>query len=165
MSQSSSEQSAQSPVVKAPRSIKNYALQPLLQVRLGLYSILLSFAFAVIIAGILYVNLAKFSAIIVQLTGVEDEVNDLLAQYIAPAKIQILVALVAYVLINIIVTILFTHKLIGPTVAFRRHIRMIAEGKLNYRTNLRKGDAFSEVAQDLNNLSSILEQKENTERR
>jgi hypothetical protein len=36
---------------------------------------------------------------------------------------------------------------------------MIAEGKYSYRTNLRKGDAFAEVADDLNNLSTVLEQK------
>lgn len=159
MSEANTQQPSQPSTGKASRSIKNYALQPLLQVKLGLYSILLSFVFALIIAGILYFNLAKFSSIVVQLTGVEDEVTDLLDQYIAPAKIQVLIALVAYVLVNIVVTVLFTHKLIGPTIAFRRHIRMIAEGKFQYRTNLRKGDAFVEVAQDLNNLSALLEQR------
>lgn len=154
-----SQKAQQQPSGKASRSIRNYALQPLLQVKLGLYSILLSFAFALVVAGILYVNLAKFSSIIVQLTGVEEEVKDLLDQYVAPAKIQVLLTLVVYVIVNMIVTILYTHKLIGPTIAFRRHIRMIAEGKLQYRTNLRKGDAFSEVAQDLNNLSEALERK------
>lgn len=159
MSQATSQQSSQPVIGKASRSIRNYALQPLLQVKLGLYSILLSFVFALIVAGILYFNLAKFSSIIVQLTGVEEEVNDLLEQYIAPAKIQVLLTLATYVVLNMIGTIFLTHRLIGPTVAFRRHIRMIAEGKLQYRTNLRKGDAFVEVADDLNNLSAILEKK------
>jgi signal transduction histidine kinase len=90
---------------------------------------------------------------------VEEEVQDLLNQYIAPAIIQVVVTAIAYVVVNIVVTILFTHKLIGPTIAFRRHIRMIAEGKLQYRTVLRKGDAFSEVAEDLNNLSALLEKR------
>ena len=70
----------QQPYGKASRSVKNYALQPLLQVKLGLYSILLSLAFALAVAGILYFNLAKFSAIILQLTGVEEEVQDILNQ-------------------------------------------------------------------------------------
>lgn len=159
MSQATSQQSSQPVIGKASRSIRNYALQPLLQVKLGLYSILLSFVFALIVAGILYFNLAKFSSIIVQLTGVEEEVNDLLEQYIAPAKIQVLLTLATYVVLNMIGTIFLTHRLIGPTVAFRRHIRMIVEGKLQYRTNLRKGDAFVEVADDLNNLSALLEKK------
>lgn len=144
---------------KASRSIKNFALQPLLQVKLGLYSIILSLVFALAVTGILYVNLAKFSDIILQLTGVEDEVKDLLNQYIAPAKLQVMGVILLYVIVNMVVTILYTHKLIGPTIAFRRHIRMIAEGKLQYRTVLRKGDAFEEVANDLNKLSEFMEQK------
>jgi hypothetical protein len=145
--------------VKADRSIKNFALQPLLQVRLGLYSILLSMFFAIAIAGVLYLNLAKFSAVILQLTGVEEEVRDLLDQYMGPTKVQTVVLLVLYVFVNMVVTIVFTHKLIGPTVAFRRHIRMLKDGKYDYRTTLRKGDAFKEVADDLNNLSVHFSEK------
>jgi methyl-accepting chemotaxis protein len=156
MSQPGNEKKGQG---KASRSFKNYALQPLLQIKLGLYSILLSLGFALAVSGILYINLAKFSDIILQLTGVEDEVKDLLNQYIAPAKIQVLGTIIIYVVVNMVITILYTHKLIGPTIAFRRHIRMIADGKLQYRTVLRKGDAFVELADDLNKLSSFLEIK------
>jgi methyl-accepting chemotaxis protein len=146
---------------KFSRSVKNYALQPLLQVKLGLYSVLMSLGFAVAVSGILYFNLAKLSEIILQLTGVPDEVRDLLNQYIAPAKLQVLGVMVVYIALNIVVAVLYTHRLIGPTIAFRRHVRMIAEGKLQYRTVLRKGDAFSELADDLNKLSIHLEQKSN----
>jgi hypothetical protein len=76
-----------------------------------------------------------------------------------PAKIQIAGLLLLYIAINMLLAIVFTHKLIGPTVAFRRHIRMIAENKLQYRTILRKGDAFQEVAEDLNKLSDKLERQ------
>lgn len=144
---------------KASRSVKNYALQPLLQIKLGLYSVILSSIFALLIVGILYFNLAKFSDIILELTGVKEEVQDLLDQYLSPAIYQIVTSAVLYVLINLVMTIIYTHKLIGPTIAFRRHVRMIAEGKYQYRTVLRKGDAFNELAEDLNKLSSLLEQK------
>jgi signal transduction histidine kinase len=144
---------------KASRSLKNYALQPLLQIKLGLYSVILSTLFAVLIVVILYTNLAKFSDIILELTGVKEEVQDLLDQYLSPAVYQIVAAAVCYVLINLVMTIVYTHKLIGPTIAFRRHVRMIAEGKYQYRTVLRKGDAFNELADDLNKLSSLMEQK------
>jgi signal transduction histidine kinase len=69
------------------------------------------------------------------------------------------VLLIFYVLTNMGVTIIFTHKLVGPTVAFRRHIRMLTEGRYDYRTTLRKGDAFQEVADDLNHLSAHLSGK------
>jgi hypothetical protein len=36
---------------------------------------------------------------------------------------------------------------------------MIAEGQYQHRTTLRKGDAFQEVADDLNSLSAVLADK------
>jgi HAMP domain-containing protein len=142
---------------KMSRSVKNYALQPYLQIKLGLYSVILSVMFAAIITAILYFNLGKLSEIILELTGVPDEVRDLLHQYINPAIYQILATIAVYVVANIAITILFTHRLIGPTIAFRRHVKMISEGKYQHRTVLRKGDSFMELADDLNRLSSQLE--------
>lgn len=141
---------------KTNRSVKNYALQPYLQVKLGLYSVVLSLIFSAVIAGILYFHLGKLSEIILELTGVPDEVRDLLHQYVNPAIYQIGATIAVYVVVNIAITILFTHRLIGPTIAFRRHIKMISEGKYQHRTILRKGDSFMELADDLNRLSSQL---------
>ncbi len=143
---------------KFVRNVKNYALQPYFQVRLGVYSVVLSLIFAVILSGILYLNLGKLLEIIVELTGVPEEVRDLLDQYINPAKIQVFGAVAIYAAINIGMTILFTHHLVGPTIAFRRHVQMISEGNYQHRTILRKGDAFAEVAEDLNKLSQQFEQ-------
>jgi signal transduction histidine kinase len=115
--------------------------------------------FALAVSGILYLNLSKISAVVLQLTLVEDEVRDLLNQYLDPAKLQTILLMLLYIVVNIVVTVLYTHKLIGPTIAFRRHIRMIAEGQYQHRTTLRKGDAFQEVADDLNSLSAVLADK------
>ena len=142
---------------KNPRSIRNYALQPYLQVKLGLYTIFLSLMFSLAVMLILYSNLGGLTDVVMQLTGVPDEVNELMAEYIAPAKLQIVLVSLFYIVINICVTVLYTHKLVGPTIAFRRHLQMIADGKLQYRTVLRSGDAFTELAEDLNRLSSQLE--------
>ena len=156
---SENKKSGEKPAGQKARSVRNYILQPLLQVKLGLYSIVLSLIFALAMGVVLYLNLAKFSEVILQLTGVEDEVKDLLNQYLRPAMIEIAGLMILYVALTMIVAVMFTHKLIGPTIAFRRHIRMIAEGKFQYRTKLRKGDAFQEVASDLNKLSEFFERK------
>lgn len=144
---------------KARRSIKNFVLQPLWQVKFGLYSLLMSIGFSVLICLVVYINMAKFVEIVLELTGVQEELKDLLNQYLAPLRNQLIMLLLAYIVIIISISIKFTHKLIGPTVAFRRHIAMIAEGNWDYRTKLRDGDAFLEVAQDLNELSETLAKK------
>lgn len=147
---------------KVKRRAKNFMLQPLLQVKLGLYTILISIVFAVALAAILYFNFSSLINSIVLMTDAEDEVREIFMTYWKGTQIWIYLAFLAYLALTILVSVLFTHKLVGPTIAFRRHIRMIAEGRYNARTYLRKGDAFSEVAEELNRLSEVMERKSQT---
>jgi hypothetical protein len=144
---------------KAKRRMRNYMLQPLLQVKIGLYSILLSILFAGALAAIVYTNFSGLVSSIVLLTDAEAEVKDLFMQYWKDAQLWIFLCFGIYLLATVSISVLYTHKLIGPTIAFRRHIRSIAEGRYNARTYLRKGDAFSEVADELNHLSELMEKR------
>lgn len=144
---------------KARRSIKNYLLFPFVQMRFGIYAVILSISFSVVTSAVLYFNLSKFAEIVLELTGVEAEVKDLLFQYLIPVRNQLLAIMVIFIALTVIISIKITHKLVGPTIAFRRHIAMISAGKWDYRTHLRDGDAFFEVAEDLNQLSETFQKK------
>lgn len=142
---------------KPKRRIRNFLLQPLLQVKLGLYAIFLSFLFVATTGFLLYTNFANFIDAVVQLTDVEDDVKDLFLEYWHDTRLWIVGCCAAYFLATIVVSVIFTHRLVGPTIAFRRHIRSLREGKFQARTFLRRGDAFSEVADEINLLSEVLE--------
>ena len=71
----------------------------------------------------------------------------------------------AYILCTVGVSMLFTHRLVGPTVAFRKHLIAIESGDFCHRTVLRKNDAFQEVAVQLNDLSAMLETKDKDRQR
>lgn len=150
--------------MKAKRQMRNFLLQPLLQIKLGIYMILLTSLFSSAIAGILYVNLARFAAIVLQLTDVEDEVTDLLNAYMHDTRWYLGSAILVFLLLNVMISVLYTHRLVGPTYAFRRHIRALSEGRYQIRTILRKGDAFAEVADELNHLSEVLERRQSGEK-
>ena len=144
---------------KAKRRLRNLLLQPLLQIKLGLYSIILAFLFSGAVAAILYIQLGKVFEIVIQLTDVEEEVTELLMTYINGTTWWLLLAMGVFLIANIIISIMYTHKLVGPTYAFRRHILDLCDGKTGARTFLRKGDAFTEVADALNKLSEVTEAK------
>lgn len=144
---------------KAKRRAKNYLLQPLLQVRIGIYCIVLSILFSGALAAILYFNFASLVNSIVLMTDAEDEVRELFMNYWSGTQIWVYLTFFIYLVATVGVSVFYTHKLIGPTIAFRRHIRSVAEGRYNARTYLRKGDAFLEVADELNNLSEVMEKK------
>ena len=145
---------------KAKRSIKNYFLQPLLQVKLGAYCILLSIVFATSVGAILYANFHELIESIVLMTDLEDDVKDLFKDYWKSTQLWVYLVFFLYLSLTILVSVFYTHRLVGPTVAFRRHLRSLAEGRYNARTYLRQGDAFREVADELNHLSETLEKQE-----
>ena len=142
---------------KAKRRMRNFLLQPLLQVKLGLYAILMSIGFAAALGGIIYHNFAGLVTSIVLLTDAEDEVRELFMDYWHGTQLWIYLVFAVYIIGMVILSVLYMHKLVGPTYAFRRHIRSLAEGRYNARTYLRKGDAFLEVADELNRLSEVME--------
>jgi methyl-accepting chemotaxis protein len=150
---------------KSARRIKNMLIDPLVQVRLGLYSILLALIFSCVVSYILYANLSKFAVIVMALTDVEEEVKGLFVTYMADARWWLLLAIVIFLIVNIAISIFFTHKLIGPTVAFSRQLNSLIAGDYSTRVNLRKGDSFLDIAEKLNQLSEKLQnEKRGTEK-
>jgi signal transduction histidine kinase len=61
-----------------------------------------------------------------------------------------------FFVVTFITFIVFTHRIMGPTYAFRRHIQKLIEGDFSFRTSLRRKDRLVELADDLNKLSEHL---------
>jgi len=145
---------------KNVRRIRNYLLEPLLQVKLGLYTIGLTVIFSIIFAfgtSYLFGNLFE---LVLEVTELQDEVLAIFREHVANANKWLFIIVALYLLSVITVTVLYTHRLIGPTIAFKRHIRELASGNYSTRVNLRKRDAFEEVANELNNLAEELGKRE-----
>ena len=66
----------------------------------------------------------------------------------------------AYVLAVLVACLVHGHRLLGPIIALRRHLEGMKNGDYTSRIALRAGDAFSDVADDLNELSGALHDKE-----
>ena len=141
------------------RSARNFLLQPFLQIQLGLASLMLSFAFAGVISWLFYIHLNQFATVVIQLTDAEDAVLKLLYSSLSEMRNAVLGTIAVFLVANIFASIFFTHRMVGPTVAFRRLIRGLIDGKYGMQIKLRDGDAFVEVADELNELSSKLAEK------
>ncbi|RZA13474.1 MAG: hypothetical protein EOP10_29670 [Proteobacteria bacterium] len=108
---------------------------------------------------IIYVNFYRFYDLVLELTDLREEVTEILNSYIQGTLVWLLLAFFVYFLITVGISIFFTHRLIGPTYAFRRHIKELTRGNYRSRVSLRKGDAFTEVADELNELAEKLSQR------
>lgn len=138
------------------RRLSNFLLQPIIQTRIGLYCILLSFLFAGLIAGIVYVHLGKLFGFIIEMTEAPEEVQTIILSYLSSIQTWVYLTLGAYVLIVLALSIWYTHRLVGPMVAFKRHFEALEQGNFSYRTNLRKNDAFHQTANELNRATEML---------
>lgn len=141
------------------RSVRNFLLQPFLQVKLGLYSTILAFGFAGMVSWLFYVHLNEFANVVIQLTDAREEILEMLFKSLSDMRNALFATIVLFLVLNIGVSIFFTHRMVGPTIAFRRLIRGMIDGNYGTQIKLRDGDAFVEVADELNELSTTLAER------
>ena len=141
------------------RKLRNLLLEPMLQVKIGIYCVILSLLFAIAVVSVLYLNFQPLVANILELTDVPDELNEILSNYWSSSQLWVYGIVVVYMAVVISMSIWYTHRLVGPIVAFARHIDKLKEGDYSARTFIRKNDAFTNVAIKLNELSDVLKAK------
>lgn len=142
------------------RKLRNLILDPRLQMRLAIHCGITSVAFAAAIYFILLMSYRTIQGVIVELVGHAPQVYEVVARVWAGTEVLIYGAAAAYILVIVGLTILYTHKMVGPVVAFQRHLSRLAEGDFNAQTKLRRGDAFKGLADALNRLSVILAEEQ-----
>jgi signal transduction histidine kinase len=135
----------------------NMLLQPGLQLKLPLILLSVTVVFAVFQMGHAYYAYNQIFGSVLKEAGqpkfLEDLIHDQTRDFI---KVSTEIAL-AYILLIVALSVGYAHKMIGPTIAFRRHIEAMKNGDYSSRIHLRKGDAFVEMQDDLNELASLLE--------
>ena len=134
-----------------------WLVNPGLQLKLPTYVLLVTAAFVFLLGVQVYIAFGRSYAEIVaiqpmDLVGiVKAQTTDLLITSVATS--------IAYVLALYFLCVSYSKKLVGPQIAFRRHIAAIEAGDYTSRIALRKGDAFGDVAHDLNKLAETLEKQ------
>lgn len=136
------------------RRVSNFFLQPLLQVRLGLYNIVLSTAFGAAVFGLLYAHHQRQESLLETISGPQQAA---LRTSLADLGVWFALVVLIFVTATVLSSVVFTHRLVGPSYAFRRHLAELLAGNYGARITLRKHDAFVEVADDLNQLAAALE--------
>lgn len=144
---------------KHQRKLANFLLQPMVQLRIGAINVMLSLTFVLLLGAYVYMKFVQFVEVVTTLTEASDEVGTMLSEYLGKVALTGGVLALVFVLISLATSIYLTHRLVGPTVAFRRHIDALIGGDYKVNTKLRSHDAFVEVADSLNRLSEALQKK------
>lgn len=141
------------------RKLRNSLLRPSLQLKFPIVAILFAIFFAASIALTLYLAFGELYHGVMAQSDLAIYYRNAIKEQME-ASIGMLGALsLANVVLIIVFSIGFTHRMVGPQVAFLRQIKKLKEGSYSSRIRLRKGDAFEDIALALNELSEILEHK------
>ena len=141
---------------KHDRKVANFLLKPIIQLKIGFVQSVLSLSFVCGLGWYSWAKLHQLTEVVSTLTQADEEISTMISSYLRSVAEVAAGSALVFILVTISVTIMMTHKLIGPTVAFRRLIKELLQEKFGAKITLRKGDAFQEVADDLNSLSEFL---------
>ncbi|MCP4004846.1 MAG: hypothetical protein GY725_11675 [bacterium] len=143
--------------VQPRRKTLNLILQPMVQLKLPVYLLVLTFAFAGTFWAHSYITYERLFEITLEHTDQPEYFERVISAQTENFKVVSATLAIAYVLLMLGISVLVTHRLVGPTVAFRRHIESLKNQDYSARIILRRADAFAEVARELNELAEVME--------
>jgi HAMP domain-containing protein/preprotein translocase subunit SecG len=141
------------------RKATNFLQQPGLQLQLPLFVLLLTGAFLllVLVLGNLYFEQTFLT--MMETTSQTEYLQPVVNEQTREFRNITVLLLAVYAVLVVVVTIAYTHRLIGPMLPVMRHVKALQEGLYEHRVKLRRTDAFQELAAELNELARVLEQR------
>ena len=143
------------------RKARNLLLRPVLQMKLPLYILILSFTFGLLALLVGYIYFEQLYAMMLENTSLGNYLQEAISQQTGNFIEASIMLLIVYVIFVVGITTNYTHRIIGPTVAITRHIKSLKEGLYSHRVTLRKHDELMDLANELNELAEILGQYRN----
>ena len=139
------------------RRPRNLLLRPALQLKLPAYILGVTVAFAALWVVHAWVAYHSLITTVLEHTQGGAGLEEILGLQTRDLMLSTAGLAVLYVSVVFGICVVYGHHMVGPTVAFQRHTQALQRGETAHRVRLRKGDAFTEVAQALNELAETLE--------
>ncbi len=130
-----------------------------MQIRFSLYMV--GFG-VVIIASILTYFLMTMGQMLDQLTLIYNIDKEVLSGFGSSIKfVGIIVSILTVIFsgISIVLSIILSHRVVGPMIPIKRQIQNLLEGNYQARGHLRKYDEFQDIMTGLNELADQLDKK------
>lgn len=142
---------------KIRRSWRNYLIEPEIQFKRAYY--FLAFFFCTMAGALFWIYFQLMIAV---------EFLDSEGALVAVRMTDLFeslsgITIAAYLITGAIASIVFgiysSHRVIGPSVAIRKHIDRLKAGDFSQQVHIRKGDELVTVARLINELTDVLRQK------
>ncbi len=140
--------------LKRRRGLGSWLVDPYLQVKIGLFFIVINLAFAALaLAVFLHYSWDMYTSISTyyQLTAPQSSIA--FEKFKAPVLIFASLTL-GFVVLTFVVSVRYTHRIYGPLVSIHRFLDSLLLGEKPSALKLRESDQLKELAEKLNSLAS-----------
>lgn len=141
------------------RKTKNFLLKPAFQLRLPVFILLLSLGFLLLALALGNLYFEQTFATMMATTSETEYLQAIINEQTREFRYLSLLLLALYSVLVVVVSVIYTHRLIGPVLPIMRHVRALQEGLYSHRVRLRSHDSFQELAGELNELAAVLEKR------
>jgi signal transduction histidine kinase len=138
------------------RSSTGWLIDPKHQLRFAFYLIGGGITALMLICLYLLVALEKNIQVVLENGQVPADVSEALLDHVSRAELNVTGISLLLMVASILTGVRLSHRIYGPIVQFRRHVRNMINGDYSSRVNLRDHDQFFELSEDLNELAEKL---------
>lgn len=138
----------------------NLLLRPALQLKLPAILLIVTLGFVALQVAHTQFAYGKLFEIVLEEAGHPPFLEELLRAQTGDYIEVTTVLTLLYILAVVSLSVTFAHRMVGPMVPIRRQTEALKNGDYKARVRLRKRDAFSDLAEDLNELAQMLEEHE-----
>ena len=140
------------------RRLANVLVEPVLQLGLPALLLAITLPFAALQALYGYMAFGQLYQVVLADTSAPRTFQTMLEGQAADFLFVSGAITLAYAIVVLIGSVAWAHRMVGPIVPFRRHVEALKGGEYGSRVHIRRFDAFSELARDLNELAELLEE-------
>lgn len=140
------------------RKFRNFLLKPRAQLEIVLNIITLTIFFGASASLVIYFQLDDIFQTLLVMSQMSTEASQSFMHDWNTTLLWLFVFTVFYILATISICIVHSHRMIGPTVAFKRQIDVLLQKNYTARIKLRDGDYFQDLAELFNRLAEQLDQ-------
>ena len=134
------------------RGLKSWLIEPYRQVQVGIVLVLLNLFFSVLVLSVFsYYFWDVYNSLSLYFELSKSQENEILSKLLIPIYISFSLVF-AFVVLTILVSLKYTHKIYGPLIAINRFLDDLLQEKTPAPLVLRDGDQLHDLAKKLNAL-------------
>ncbi|MCB0408227.1 MAG: hypothetical protein KDD34_08490 [Bdellovibrionales bacterium] len=136
-------------MIKSPRKIRNFLIQPGYQLKFSLYFVVSGMALLGVMIAVVFYKLKSLSDVVSRSGALDIKAQNMLNDLIFDVTWISLAAFAGFALIVFVYSIVISHRIVGPTVAICAYIEELKKGNFDAKRTLRKYDELHQIMDSL----------------